>query len=61
MAINSYKEDVEIEIPPQYIEDYNIADQTEDFFNSVDLDAEPVLPHERLNKITALTEKKENM
>lgn len=53
MAINANKEDAEVEISPQYLEDFNLADESEDFFNSDDSWAEPILSeksHEEIIK-----------
>lgn len=51
MAINASEEDVELEIPPQELEPFDILDESENVFGPDDMDAEPVEEKDRLETI----------
>ena len=51
MAINSYEEDAEIEIPPQELQSFEFLEESEDFFGSENSDIESVPTKDRLQQI----------
>ena len=51
MAINATEEDIELDIPPQELQPYDIVDESEDFFDSGDSDVEPIPKEKRLDKV----------
>ena len=51
MAVNSYEEDVEVEIPPQELQPFELLEESEDFFGSDESDTETVPTKDRLQRI----------
>ena len=50
-AINAYDQDVEIDIPPQEIQNFDLLDESEDFFDMDNDDSETPSDQARLSKI----------
>ena len=51
MAINATEEDIELDIPPQELQPYDIVHESEDFFDSDNSDVEPIPKEKRLDKV----------
>ena len=51
MAVNSYEEDAEVEIPPQELQPFELLEESEDFFDSDESDTETVPTKDRLQRI----------
>lgn len=48
MAISANDEDVEMEIPPQQIQEFDLITESEDFFDTEQSEAEPDTEESRL-------------
>ena len=51
MAVNSYEEDAEVEIPPQELQPFELLEVSEDFFGSDESDTETVPTKDQLQRI----------